>query len=61
MLLRDVFVGSDDDPLGRTADWTDGVRSMVVGLAGNRSLETGQAVRIGALDLGDAQQAVAPR
>lgn len=61
MLLRDVFVGGDDDPLGRTADWTDGVRSMVVGLAGNRSLETGQAVSISELDLGDAQEAVARR
>ncbi|WP_243230800.1 Gfo/Idh/MocA family protein [Microbacterium sp. CIAB417] len=54
MLLRDVFVGVEDDPLGRTADWTDGVRSMAVGLAGNRSLATGQAVRIADLDLGAA-------
>ncbi|MGF6823099.1 putative dehydrogenase [Microbacterium sp. ZKA21] len=61
LLLRDVFVGEDDDPLGRTADWTDGVRSMVVGLAGNRSLETGQAVRVTDLDLGDAHEALVRR
>jgi predicted dehydrogenase len=59
VLLRDVFVGPQDDPLGRTADWSDGVRSMVVGLAGNRSLETGQAVRIADLDLGSAGAALA--
>jgi hypothetical protein len=54
MLLRDVFVGAQPDPLGRTADWTDGVRSVVVGLAGNRSLRTGQAVSIDELALGSA-------
>nr|WP_255633101.1 Gfo/Idh/MocA family oxidoreductase [Demequina sp. TTPB684] len=57
-LLRDVFVGGDADPLGRSASWPDGVRSMAVGLAGNRSLETGQAVRIGDLDLGAADTAL---
>nr|WP_228066504.1 Gfo/Idh/MocA family oxidoreductase [Microbacterium paludicola] len=59
VLLRDVFVGPQDDPLGRTADWSDGVRSMVVGLAGNRSLESGQAVAIADLDLGAAGAALA--
>lgn len=54
MLLRDVFVGAQPDPLGRTADWTDGVRSMVVGLAGNRSLAEDRAVRISDLELGSA-------
>ena len=43
-LLSDVFDGADSDPLGRRASWLDGVRSVAVGLAGNRSLETGQAV-----------------
>lgn len=52
LLLRDVFRGVTDDPLGRAANWLDGVRSMAVGLAGNRSLETGQAVRIDELALG---------
>lgn len=57
-LLRDVFVGGDDDPLGRTAGWRDGVRSVAVGLAGNRSLTTGLAVRTSALDLGAGRQAL---
>ncbi len=50
LLLSDVFVGSGDDPLGRPADWRDGVRSIAVGIAGNRSLETGLPVRVA--DLG---------
>lgn len=59
VLLRDVFVGAQPDPLGRTADWSDGVRSMVVGLAGNRSLADGRAVRIDELELGTAGAALA--
>ncbi|MGV2983290.1 Gfo/Idh/MocA family protein [Microbacterium sp. AGC85] len=59
VLLRDVFVGGQADPLGRTADWSDGVRSMVVGLAGNRSLADDRAVRIDELDLGPAGAALA--
>jgi hypothetical protein len=54
LLLSEVFVGGEPDPLGRSATWRDGVRAVVVGLAGNRSLETGDAVRIGELDLGAA-------
>ena len=45
LLLADVFEGPGDDPLGRPADWRDGVRSIAVGIAGNRSLETGLPVR----------------
>lgn len=52
-LLRDVFVG-DDDPLHRAAGWADGVRSVVVGLAGNRSLATGLPVNVADLELGPA-------
>jgi predicted dehydrogenase len=58
-LLHDVFVGRSDDLLGHAADWRDGVRSVVVGLAGNRSLETGNAVLISELALGDAGAALA--
>jgi len=54
LLLREVFAGGEVDPLGRAATWRDGVRAVVVGLAGNLSLETGQAVRIADLDLGAA-------
>jgi len=64
-LLRDVFTGASADaggdkadPLGRAASWLDGVRSVAVGLAGNRSLETGQAVRTSDLALGDASRAL---
>lgn len=46
LLLADVFEGPGDDPLARPADWRDGVRSISVGIAGNRSLETGQPVRV---------------
>jgi predicted dehydrogenase len=54
LLLAEVFEGPIGDRLGRAATWTDGIRSVVVGLAGNRSLETGQAVRPRDLDLGPA-------
>ncbi|GGO58742.1 dehydrogenase [Microbacterium nanhaiense] len=49
LLLRDLFVGPDADPLGRPADWSDGVRSIAVGIAGNISLDTGLPVRTGEL------------
>jgi predicted dehydrogenase len=58
-LLRDVFVGADEDRLGRTASWLDGVRSVAVGLAGNRSLTTGSAVRTAELELASARRALA--
>ncbi|GAA2976676.1 putative dehydrogenase [Microbacterium terrae] len=51
LLLADVFEGADpSDPLARAADWRDGVRSIATGIAGNRSLETGQPVEVA--DLG---------
>lgn len=59
VLLRDVFMGARTDHLGRTADWSDGVRSVVVGLAGNRSLSGDRAIRIDDLDLGAAGAALA--
>ncbi|MCP2635943.1 Gfo/Idh/MocA family oxidoreductase [Microbacterium sp. HD4P20] len=46
LLLADVFEGPGDDPLARPADWRDGVRSICVGIAGNRSLETGLPVHV---------------
>ncbi|SFI47345.1 MULTISPECIES: Gfo/Idh/MocA family protein [Microbacterium] len=52
LLLRDVFVGPGDDPLARPADWTDGVRSISVGIAGNRSLATGLPVDVADLGIG---------
>ncbi|MCT9002428.1 Gfo/Idh/MocA family protein [Microbacterium memoriense] len=44
LLLSDVFIGPGNDPLARPADWSDGVQSIAVGIAGNRSLETGLPV-----------------
>lgn len=51
LLLADVFDGPGDDPLARPADWRDGVRSISVGIAGNRSLETGLPVRVAELGI----------
>lgn len=50
-MLDDIFLGAGPDPLGRTAGYADGVRSVVVGVAGNRSLALGQAVDIADLGL----------
>jgi predicted dehydrogenase len=57
-LLSDVFDGTSPDPLGHRASWLDGVRSVSVGLAGNRSLETGRAIAVAELDLGHAARAL---
>ncbi|GAA4439910.1 Gfo/Idh/MocA family protein [Phytohabitans houttuyneae] len=46
MLLDDVFHGPGDDPLRRAAGFADGAASVLVGIAGNESLRTGQAVRV---------------
>ncbi|MFI2297186.1 Gfo/Idh/MocA family protein [Isoptericola sp. NPDC019571] len=51
LLLSDVFIGPDDDPYGRPADWRDGVRSIAVGIAGNLSLESGHAVAVSSLGI----------
>jgi predicted dehydrogenase len=45
-MLRDIFVGPGDDPLGRTATHIDGAYSILTGIAGNHSFATGQPVRI---------------
>lgn len=51
-LLKDVFRGVADDELGCAATFIDGVSAVSVGLAGNRSLQSGQAVKIAELELG---------
>jgi predicted dehydrogenase len=48
-LLRDIFVGDLEDPLGRAADHRAGADSIMVGIAANRSLATGLPVRIAEL------------
>jgi predicted dehydrogenase len=52
LLLNDIFRGSGDDWLERSANWVDGVRAIAVGMAGNESLNTGLPVKIADLDLG---------
>jgi predicted dehydrogenase len=44
-MLADLFGEPQADPLGRAADAVDGARSLVTGLAANRSFESGAAVR----------------
>ncbi len=51
LLLSDVFEGPGDDPLARPADWTDGIRSIAVGISGNLSLETGLPVKVDELGI----------
>lgn len=43
-MLADLFGEPVPDGLGRAADAVDGARSLVTGLAANRSLETGMPV-----------------
>jgi predicted dehydrogenase len=44
-MLADLFGEPQADPLGRVADAVDGARSLVTGLAANRSFESGGPVR----------------
>lgn len=46
LLMSDIFAGVGRDELGRAADWRDGVRSIAVGIAGNLSLASGEAVLV---------------
>ncbi|MCC2594048.1 Gfo/Idh/MocA family oxidoreductase [Tessaracoccus sp. OS52] len=54
IMLMDVFrrdLRTDPDPLGRAAGYLEGVRAVAVGIAANRSLETGRAVTMDELGL----------
>ena len=57
-LLADVFRGAAPDPLRRRAGFQDGIRSVLVGAAANRSIAERRAVAIG--ELGVARAAYAP-
>ncbi|MFB7890716.1 Gfo/Idh/MocA family protein [Microbacterium sp. NPDC056044] len=59
-LLRDLFDGAGDDPLGHAASWLDGVRAMAVGVAGNASLVSGLPVQTSDLPFGPAAAALQP-
>jgi predicted dehydrogenase len=48
-LLESLFGDPAGDPLGRSANHHDGARSLLVGLAANRSFETGQVVHVSTL------------
>lgn len=45
-LRRMLFVGDLEDPLGQQADAQAGARACLIGIAANRSIATGQTVRI---------------
>ncbi len=46
-MLEDIFgKNPPKDPYGRSASHIDGARSIMVGIAANRSMQTGQAVQI---------------
>jgi predicted dehydrogenase len=46
LLLNDVFRGPGDDPLARQAGYRDGIRSVLTGVAANRSAATGAPVHL---------------
>ncbi|HKI73787.1 MAG TPA: Gfo/Idh/MocA family oxidoreductase [Pseudomonadales bacterium] len=48
-LLQDVFMPGADDPLGRAANHIDGAKSILTGIAANKSLATGLPVDVRAL------------
>jgi predicted dehydrogenase len=48
-LLRDVFLGDQDDPLKRAANHEDGAMSILTGIAANKSFATGMPVQVGTL------------
>lgn len=48
-LLKDLFRGGGDDPLGRAAGYVDGVNSIMTGIAANKSFNTGQPVEVESL------------
>ena len=45
-LLNDIFRGSGDDPLNHAANYLDGAKSILTGIAANISLRTGCAVKV---------------
>ncbi|GAA4977688.1 Gfo/Idh/MocA family protein [Actinoplanes utahensis] len=52
LLLDDVFRGPSRDPLARQAGWRDGIRSVLTGVAADRSARTGRPVHLTADGLG---------
>jgi predicted dehydrogenase len=52
IMLSDILVGHASDPLGRPANYLDGVKAIAVGIAANRSLASGAPVAVSGLGLG---------
>jgi len=48
-LLRDLFAGTDDNSLNHAADYLDGAKSILVGIAANRAIADGMPVQISEL------------
>ncbi len=45
-LLKNLFVGNTDDPLGHYADFTDGAQSILTGIGANNAMRTGLPVKV---------------
>ncbi|MPM73783.1 putative oxidoreductase YteT [bioreactor metagenome] len=45
-LLKHLFVGVDEDPLGLAADYVDGAKSILTGIGANISMKTGLPVKV---------------
>ncbi len=45
-LLNHVFRGADNDPLNHAANYIDGAKSILTGIAGNQSIKTGLPVQV---------------
>jgi predicted dehydrogenase len=45
-LLSDIFRGAGNDPLNHAADHWDGARSILIGIAANHSMATGEPIKI---------------
>ena len=46
LLFNHLFRGVKDDPLNLSADYIDGVRSIMTGIAGNLSIQTGNPINL---------------
>jgi predicted dehydrogenase len=48
-ILKDIFMGTDEDPFGHRAGFVDGAKSILIGIAANKSIETGLPVNVKSL------------
>ena len=46
LLLNHIFRGVKNDPLGLAANCIDGAKSILIGVAGNKSIATGLPVQV---------------